>query len=132
MAYIERDRVLRTSIDPYDTVDSTPGGSGIKYTWGYDEVRAAACSAGRRRRLETPVAVVDTGADVTTWSWRAHRAAPMTPHQKKAVTDQVGHGTFVSGLISAVDGNGIGGKGVAGQHQAARDPGLAGRRLHRE
>ena len=30
------------------------------------------------------------------------------------VSDLVGHGTFVSGLISAVDGNGLGGKGVAG------------------
>ena len=33
------------------------------------------------------------------------------------VSDAVGHGTFVSGLIAAVDGNGIGGKGVAGNTQ---------------
>ena len=30
------------------------------------------------------------------------------------MADRVGHGTFVSGLIAAIDGNGIGGKGVAG------------------
>ena len=30
------------------------------------------------------------------------------------MTDTVGHGTFVTGLIAAIDGNGIGGKGVAG------------------
>ena len=30
------------------------------------------------------------------------------------MTDNVGHGTFVAGLVSMVDGNGIGGKGIAG------------------
>ena len=33
------------------------------------------------------------------------------------MTDTVGHGTFVTGLIAALDGNGIGGKGVAGNTQ---------------
>ena len=33
------------------------------------------------------------------------------------MTDAMGHGTFVTGLIAAVDGNGIGGKGVAGNTQ---------------
>ena len=33
------------------------------------------------------------------------------------MTDVVGHGTFVTGLIAAVDGNGIGTKGVAGNTQ---------------
>ena len=36
------------------------------------------------------------------------------------MTDVVGHGTFVSGLIAAVDGNGIGGKGVAGNTRCWR------------
>jgi subtilisin family serine protease len=35
------------------------------------------------------------------------------------VTDRVGHGTFVTGLIAMVDGNGIGGKGVAGNTPVA-------------
>ena len=30
------------------------------------------------------------------------------------MTDFVGHGTFVTGLIAALDDNGIGGRGVAG------------------
>ena len=30
------------------------------------------------------------------------------------MTDTVGHGTFIAGLIAAIDGNGIGGRGVAG------------------
>ena len=35
------------------------------------------------------------------------------------VTDNVGHGTFVAGLVAMVDGNGIGGKGIAGAHDAS-------------
>jgi subtilisin family serine protease len=31
-----------------------------------------------------------------------------------SVTDVVGHGTFIAGLVSAIDGNGAGGRGVAG------------------
>jgi len=37
-----------------------------------------------------------------------------TATKSKDVTDTVGHGTFVTGLIDAIDGNGVGGKGVAG------------------
>ena len=40
------------------------------------------------------------------------------------MTDSVGHGTFVTGLIAAVDGNGIGGKGVAGNTRVIADPRL--------
>ena len=70
------------SADPYDTVDSTPGGSGIKYTWAYDEVGPrvpllAAPAAARGTRI----AVVDTGADVTSPSWRANRGHLRHPHQ---------------------------------------------------
>ncbi len=115
VAYIERDRALRVSTDPYDTVDATPGGSGIKFTWGYDEVRAAgailAAGGGSRHRI----AVVDTGADVNNPELAGRIAGRYDIRSKRAtVADRVGHGTFVSGLISAVDGNGIGGKGAAG------------------
>ena len=51
VAYVERDRQLRVAVDPFDSVDLTPGGSGIKYTWAYDEVGAAAALAAVRRRL---------------------------------------------------------------------------------
>ena len=49
VAYVERDRDLRVAVDPFDTVDVTPGGSGIKYTWAYDEV-------GPRQPLPLPAA----------------------------------------------------------------------------
>ncbi len=115
VAYIERDRALRISVDPYDSVDATPGGSGIKYTWGYDEVRAAgailAAGGGSKHRI----AVVDTGADVTSPELAGRIAGRYDIRSKRGnVGDRVGHGTFVSGLISAIDGNGIGGKGAAG------------------
>ncbi len=115
VAYVERDRKLRVAADPFDTVDVTPGGSGIKYTWAYDEVGAAAALAaagGGSRRL---VAVVDTGVDVRHPELVGRIARTYDIYSRRAgVTDHAGHGTFVAGLIAAVDGNGIGGKGVAG------------------
>ena len=33
------------------------------------------------------------------------------------MTDRVGHGTMVAGVIAMVDGNGIGGRGIAGATQ---------------
>ena len=58
--------------------------------------------------------MVDTGVDVNSPELAGRIAGPTTPEQGHDVTDRVGHGTFVSGLISALDGNGIGGKGAAG------------------
>ena len=41
--------------------------------------------------------------------------APSTPTRARtSVPDAIGHGTFVGGLIAAIDGNAIGTKGVAG------------------
>ena len=101
--------------DPFDSVDTTPGGSGIKYTWAYDEVGAApalAAAGGGSRRI---VAVVDTGVDIRHPELAGRIARTYDVYSHRAdVTDRAGHGTFVAGLIAAVDGNGIGGKGVAG------------------
>ena len=44
------------------------------------------------------------------------------------VTDKVGHGTFVTGLIAAIDGNGVGGKGVAGNTKVLAIRASSGRR----
>ncbi|HEU0024317.1 MAG TPA: S8 family serine peptidase [Thermoleophilaceae bacterium] len=115
VAYIERDRRLSASVDPFDSIDTTPGGSGIKYTWAYDEVRAAAALAAAGGGSSRTVAVVDTGVDVDHPELAGRIARTYDLFSGGArVTDLVGHGTFVAGLIAAVDGNGIGGKGVAG------------------
>ncbi len=112
VAYVERDAKLRTAADPLDVVDPV---TGIKYTWAYDDVRAAdallAAGGGSRRSI----AVMDTGLDVNHPEFPGRIARTYdTSTRTSDVTDTVGHGTFVIGLIAAIDGNGIGGKGVAG------------------
>jgi subtilisin family serine protease len=112
VAYVERDAKLRLAADPLDTVDPI---TSIKYTWFYDDVRAGdslvAAGGGSRRSI----AVIDTGLDLTHPEFAGRTVVPFdTFTGGREVTDTVGHGTFVTGLIAAVDGNGVGGKGVAG------------------
>jgi subtilisin family serine protease len=110
--YVERDAELQVAGDPLDTTDPE---TGTKFTWFYDEVKAAeallAAGGGSRRSI----AVMDTGLDMghPEFSGRVARTYD-TSSRGSDVTDTVGHGTFVTGLIVAVDGNGVGGKGVAG------------------
>jgi subtilisin family serine protease len=112
VAYIERDRELRVAADPFDVVDPE---TGVKFTWAYDSVRAGEALAAAGGGSARMIAVLDTGLDVThpEFAGRIARAFD-TANRGADVTDFVGHGTFVTGLIAAVDGNGIGGKGVAG------------------
>jgi subtilisin family serine protease len=114
VTYVERDRKLHIAADPLDTVDPV---TGINFTWHYDEVRAAetllAAGGGSRRSI----AVMDTGLDVNHPEWAGSGRIVRTfdtASRRAGVTDSVGHGTFVTGLIAAVDGNGVGAKGVAG------------------
>jgi subtilisin family serine protease len=112
VAYVERDTELRVAADPLDTVDPL---TGIPFTWAYDEVRAAQALAAAGGGSRRSVAVLDTGLDMT----HPELAGRVTHTFDTAtdgtdVFDAVGHGTFVTGLIAAIDGNGIGGKGVAG------------------
>jgi len=115
VAYVERDRTVRAAADPYDTADTNAGGSGIKFTWFYDEVNAAtalaAAGGGSRRR----VGIIDTGADLShpELAGRVARSYDVFSRGSE-VSDIPGHGTYVAGLISGVDGNGVGAKGVAG------------------
>jgi subtilisin family serine protease len=112
VAYVEREGTLRIAADPFDTLDPT---TGFKYTWYYDDVKAAdaivAAGGGSRRTI----AVMDSGLDVNHPEFIGRIAHTFdTATKGHDVTDRVGHGTFVTGLIAAIDGNGIGGKGVAG------------------
>ena len=112
VAYIERDSELRIAADPLDTQDPV---TGVPYTWFYDEVRAgdalAAVGGGSRRSI----AVMDTGLDTAHPELAGRITHTFDTETGGAdVFDGVGHGTFVTGLIAAIDGNGVGGKGVAG------------------
>ena len=115
MAYIERDRTLRTAADPFDILDPTSGPPPIKFTWAYDTVRAGEALATIGGGSARTVSVIDTGLDVNhpEFAGQVERVFD-TSSGGADVTDNVGHGTFVSGLIGAIDGNGRGGKGVAG------------------
>jgi subtilisin family serine protease len=112
LAYIERDRTLRVAADPFDTFDPN---AGQKFTWAYDAVRAGEALATVGGGSARTVAVIDSGLDVNHPEFVGQVARVFDTSSGGAdVTDVVGHGTFVSGLISALDGNGRGGKGVAG------------------
>jgi subtilisin family serine protease len=112
VAYIERDRTLRVAADEFDTVDPD---TGIKYTWAYDTVRAGEAIGAVGGGSSRLVSVLDTGLDVShpEFTGQIRRSLDATSTGTD-VTDFVGHGTFVTGLIAALDGNGLGGKGVAG------------------
>jgi subtilisin family serine protease len=112
VAYIERDRELRIAADPFDVLDPQ---TGVKFTWAYDGVHAAEALAAAGGGSGRTVAVIDTGLDLRHPEFAGRVALTFdTASGGSDVTDFVGHGTFVTGLIAAVDGNGIGGKGVAG------------------
>jgi subtilisin family serine protease len=112
VAYIERDRKLRLAADPFDVVDPQ---TGVKFTWAYDGVRAGEALAAAGGGSGRTIAVIDTGLDVSHPEFAGRIAGTFDASSGgSVVTDFVGHGTFVTGLIAAVDGNGLGGKGVAG------------------
>jgi subtilisin family serine protease len=115
VAYVERDLTLRAAADEFDTVDPA---TGIKYTWAYDAVRAGEAIAAVGGGSARVVSVLDTGLDVghPEFAGQVQRTID-TSSGGADVTDFVGHGTFVTGLIAALDGNGLGGKGVAGRTQ---------------
>ena len=118
VAYLERDGELSIAADPFDTPDPQHGG--LKFTWWYDDVRAGAALFAAGGGSRRSVAVLDTGLDVNHPEFAGSGRIARTYETNvggQDVTDAVGHGTFVTGLIAAVDGNGVGTKGVAGNTQ---------------
>ena len=112
VAYIERDRDLSAAADEFDRIDPD---TGIKFTWAYDAVRAGEAIAAVGGGSARTVSVLDTGLDVNHPEFAGQVLRTFdTASGSGTVTDFVGHGTFVTGLIDARDGNGLGGKGVAG------------------
>lgn len=114
VAYVERDRRVPVATDPFDSVDPS---TGIKYTWYFDQVRAGEAIAAAGGGSSRTVSVIDTGLDVTHPEFGGSARIARTFDTGTGgtdVRDSIGHGTFVGGLIAAIDGNGVGFKGVAG------------------
>ncbi|HKP20540.1 MAG TPA: S8 family serine peptidase, partial [Thermoleophilaceae bacterium] len=113
VAYVEPDPALAVAVDEFDRLDPD---TGIKFTWAYDAVRAGEAIASVGGGSSRLVAVVDTGLDVNHPEFAGQiRRAVDTSSRTSNVTDFVGHGTFVTGLIAALSDNGLGGRGVAGR-----------------
>ena len=112
VAFVERDLTLRLAGDG-DVPD--PGHGGINFSWAADAVGSGPALVAAGGGSQRTVAVLDTGVDVghVDLAGRIGRRFD-TQSGSSEVYDAVGHGTFVAGLISAVDGNGLGGRGVAG------------------
>ena len=112
VAYIEEDRRLKRLADPYDAIDPV---TGISYQWAYDAIAAGPAIAAVGGGSQFPVAVVDTGVEVGHPDLAGRVVGTYSAVDGGAdVTDELGHGTFVAGLISSIDANGVGGKGAAG------------------
>jgi len=113
VAYVEPDPTLAVAIDEFDRLDPD---TGMKSTWAYDTVRAGEAIAAVGGGSSRLVAVVDTGLDVNHPEFAGQiRRTVDTSSGNSDVTDFVGHGTFVTGLIAALADNGLGGRGVAGR-----------------
>jgi subtilisin family serine protease len=105
--------VTRTLMaEPSAAVDPS---TGRPYDWAFDAVGAGQAIAAAGGGSPVAVAVVDSGVDAghPDLTGRIGPARDIAFGQSTA-PDLVGHGTFVAGLIAAVDGNGIGTRGVAG------------------
>jgi subtilisin family serine protease len=113
---ISQVRVLTPSVDTETDVDPQ---TGIAYSWAYDAVNAGPAIAAVGGGSSFPVGIIDTGvdADEPDLAGRVSTLRHDAASGGTTVTDAVGHGTMVAGVIAMVDGNGIGGRGIAGATQ---------------
>jgi subtilisin family serine protease len=102
-----------------DTETDLDPSTGIPYSWAFDAVDAGPAIAAVGGGSTFPVAVIDTGVDVDEpdLAGRISTVRYDTGTGGRDVTDTVGHGTMVAGVIAMVGGNGIGGRGIAGATQ---------------
>jgi subtilisin family serine protease len=116
VAAIARARVYLPAVDTETDLDAA---TGIPYAWAFDAVNAGPAIAAVGGGSSFPVGVVDTGvdADEPDLAGRVATLRHDTATGGTDVTDNVGHGTMVAGVIAMVDGNHIGGRGVAGATQ---------------
>jgi subtilisin family serine protease len=108
-------RELRPAADTEVDIDPS---TGIPYSWAFDAVNAGPAIAAVGGGSSFPVGIIDTGVD-TSEPDLAGRIATLRHDASggQDVTDKVGHGTMVAGVIAMVAGNGIGGRGIAGATQ---------------
>jgi hypothetical protein len=114
VAYVERDHRLGVASGEFDRIDPETNPP-LKFTWAYDAVHAGEAIPAVGGGSSRLVAVIDTGLDVNHPDLVGQVTRTFdTLTGNTDVRDLVGHGTFVTGLIAALDGNTLGGKGVAG------------------
>ena len=105
VTFIEEDRELAVLADPYDATDPA---TGLNYNWAYDAIAAGPAIAAVGGGSQFSVAVVDTGVDVSHADLAGRVVGSYSALDGGTdATDSLGHGTFVAGLISAIDGNAL-------------------------
>jgi subtilisin family serine protease len=111
IAFAEPERSFAGLAEPADAIDPQ---TGFAFDWQYDAVHAGPALAAVGGGSSAAVAVVDTGVDAAQPDLAGRLLPGFDATGGGSVFDNVGHGTFVAGLISMIDGDGIGGRGIAG------------------
>jgi len=111
--FVQAPVARRPLVEPGVAPASVPGGS---YQWQYALTKSDRVPDDvRRMSVAVPIAIVDSGADLSAPDIEAKR--PLTYNaidNTRDVTDTVGHGTFVASLAAGSSSNGEGVAGVAG------------------